>query len=110
MRQEKKQACFLVPSNVFIPFFPLYVGAKINTVGSGHYVKILTAKKIWTLFSVRQRFGIWMTFCRDKENHWLPTQWPKQQKFVKRWESPPKGEFAEEEECLVKRLMVLVSH
>ena len=28
-----------------------------------------------------------MTFCRDKENHWLPTQWPNQQTFVKRWES-----------------------
>ena len=24
-----------------------------------------------------------MNFCRDKENHWLPTQWPKQQTFVK---------------------------
>ena len=66
-------------------FFPLYVGA--HTLGSGHYAKILTAKKIWTLFSVRQRFGIWMNFCRDKENHWLPTQWPKEQTFVKRWES-----------------------
>ena len=104
----------MYPINVFIPFFfPLYVGA--HTVGSGYYAKILTAKKLWTLFSVRQRFGIWMTFCRDKENDWLPTQWPKQQTFVKRWESPLNGEFAEEEEeeeeeCLVKSLMMLVSH
>ena len=29
-----------------------------------------------------------MTFCRDEENHWLPTQWPKQQTFVKIVESP----------------------
>ena len=72
MRQEKKQACFLVPYKRFHSFFsPLYVRA--HTLGSGHYAKYLQ-KKIWTLFSVRQRFGIRMTFCRDKENHWLPTQ------------------------------------
>ena len=28
------------------------------------FMKILTAKKIWTLFSVRQIFGIWMTFLQ----------------------------------------------
>ena len=86
-------------------FFPLYMGD--HTLGSGHYAKTLTAKKIWPLFSVRQRFG---NFCRDKENHWLPTQWPKQQTFVNRWESPLNGEFAEQKECLVKRLMMVVSH
>ena len=29
---------------------------------------------------------------------------------LKRWKLPLNGEFAEEEECLVKRLMMLVSH
>ena len=82
------------PTNVFIPLFPLYVGA--HTLGGGHYAKMITAKKIWTLVIVRQRLGFWMNFCRDKEDHWLPTQWLKQPTFVKRWESPLNGDFAEE--------------
>ena len=36
-------------------------------------------KKDLYLISVRRRFEIWLTFCRDEENHCLPTQWPKQQ-------------------------------
>ena len=108
--ETREEAGLLLSAlQTFLFLFPLYVGA--HTVERGHYAKILKANKIiWTLFSVLQRFGIWMTFCRDKENHWLPMQWPKQLTFVKRWESPLNGEFAEEEECLVKRLMMLVSH
>ena len=67
------------------------------------------SKKIWTLFSVRHRFGIWMTFCGDKENHWLPTHRPKQQTFVKRWELPLNEEFPAAEECPMKRLRMLVA-
>ena len=86
-QETREEAGLLLSAIQTFPFFffPLYVGA--HTVGSGHYAKILTAKKIWTLFTVLQRLEIWMTFCRDKENHWLPTQWPNQQTFVKRWES-----------------------
>ena len=99
--QEKKQACFLVPYKRFHFFFAFLCGSPYYRKWS---LRKNTAKKIWTLFSVRQRLGIWMTFCRDEENHCLPTQWPTQQTFGKRWESPLNGEFAEEEEWLVKRL------
>ena len=113
MRQENKQACFLVPNKRFHYFFFLYMWepilSEVVITQNTYSKKKKKKKKDLDLIQCASKIRNLDDFLQRQRESLVAEQWPKQHTlFVKRWESPLNGKFAEERECLVKRLMMLV--